>query len=229
MPRRERSFAQEIEERIAAGDVADGETARVAVAHDIATRRLGYRCNFEEGFPGPVRRREIGIEFDWEFRPARKKPRGAWNLWQQIAAGKLNGEPVEYSPDNETITAGRHRIVDIVVWDRGETTAASIAKSVTPVQGGPPAQGAATKPAPLPQSHGVPASPKHHPGDTNKDRGELLYQAAKPHAGSLSWTTDLAFAAAESKFPGNPLLLETGSRTRRRAWEYAKQKLRQEA
>jgi hypothetical protein len=229
MPRRERSFAQEIEDRMAAGGVADEGAARAAVADDLATGRLRYRCLFEKGSPGTIKRLEFGIAIYPEFVPVRISAARARYLWQQIRAGKIDGEPVKYSPDNETITAGWLRIIDITVWDRSETTAASIANSVTPAQGGPPARGAATKPAPLPQSHGVPASPKHHPGDTNKDRGELLYQAAKPHAGSLSWTTDLAFAAAESKFPGNPLLLETGSRTRRRAWEYAKQKLLQEA
>ena len=105
MPRRERSFAQEIEERIAAGDVADEEGARVAVADDLANKRMGYRCNFEEGTPvlikqGELRLLETGpLKFRLEFRPVHRKPGHAWNLWQQIRAGELNGVPVEYSAE----------------------------------------------------------------------------------------------------------------------------------
>jgi hypothetical protein len=118
MPPRERSFAQEIEERVAAGDFADEDAARSAVVDDLATRRLDYRCLFEEGDLVAVKL----FEFKLEFRPVRKEPDYAWNLWQQIRASAINGEPVKFSPDNKTITAGKHRIVDIVLWNRDETT-----------------------------------------------------------------------------------------------------------
>jgi hypothetical protein len=223
MPRRERYFAQEIEERIAAGDVVDEEAARVAVADDIAIGRLGYRCLFEKGTPGEIRRLEFGIAIEPKFVPARMSAARSRYIWQQIRAGTIDGAPVQYSSDNKTITAGWLRIVDIVVWDRGERAAVSTA---TP--GRLPGDAVARK-APAPQSHGAPASPQRHPGDTNKDRGELLYQAARGHPGSLSWTTKIAFAAAQKKFPDNKLLAAMSARNRRRAWEYAKQKLQQGA
>jgi hypothetical protein len=230
MPRRERSFAQEIEERIAAGDAADEEAARVVVADDIATKRMGCRCNFEEGTPvlikhGEFRLLETGpLKFRLEFRPVHRKPY-AWNLWQQIRAGELNGVPVKYSPDNKTITAGKYKIVDIFVWDLDETTA----KRMPPVRRGLPAHGPVREPTPAPQSHGAPASAKRQPGDTDKARAELLYHAAKPHVQSSSWTADIAFAAGRKKFPNNQLLLETSARTERKAWLYAKRKLQEEA
>jgi hypothetical protein len=231
MPRRERSFAQEVEDRITAGDAVDEDAARVAVANDIATGWLRCRCNFEEATYGPARssRSGFGIELPVEFRPARRKPRQIWNLWPQIRAGNINGDPVEYSPDNKTITAGSLRIVDIVVFDRSGTTALSTAKRVAPVRSGFPARRVARKIATASRPHDAPASAKRRPGDTDKDRGELLYQAAKPHTGSLSWSTDTAFAAAQKMFPDNPLLAETSPRTRRRAWLYAKQKPQEES
>lgn len=231
MPRRQRSFAEEIEERIAAGAAADQEAARVAVVDDLANKRMRYRCSFEEGTPvlikhGEFRLFETGpLRFRLEFQPVHRRPGYAWNLWQQIRAGELNGVPVEYSADNKIITAGKYRIVDIVVWDLGETTS----KLMPPPRRGLPTHAPVREPLPAPQSHGAPASAKRQPGDTDKARAQLLYQAAKPHVQSLSWTADSAFAAARKKFPDNQLLLETSPRTERKAWLYAKRKLREDS
>jgi len=65
-------------------------------------------------------------------------------------------------------------------------------------------------------------------GDTDAARSELLYQAARPHAGSTAWTRGSAVAAAREKFPTNRLLYPARMQSYSKAWNLAVDRLQRE-
>jgi hypothetical protein len=72
-------------------------------------------------------------------------------------------------------------------------------------------------------------SSRRQKGATDQARADLLYEAARAHAGADAWSTDLALAEARKQFPKNPLFAAQSIRTFSAAWVIARNRLREEA
>ena len=87
-----------------------------------------------------------------------------------------------------------------------------------------PSVSTATAPSPV----ATPATSQHRrqKGETDRARAKLLYEAAKSHAGSETWSTATALNMANKEFRGNPLLKAKEIRSFSAAWQLAKRRLR---